>query len=279
MEIVENNRTDLEKCLYFVKCALSQGGEKNCPCKRNASCINKLKNPCSSSMIQYPNGAIIAPYAFSSYKAVRDWSRWFPDGIVINGTLKCRGYMADQYTILKYSSQFNYLQQLETILCASESNRPILSDIGYDEFCYNDSRTFNNRSYHFIDVCEESKECISAYRIKDGYEDCAYSEDEEISTQFPNTCSNMQRHRFRCSSEQPTCLFVNTIGDEFTDCMNVRDEWWMKGGIKLSELICNTQSKDDCERIRQYIETSWNLGTNHSSDQQLELPKIPFRSF
>jgi hypothetical protein len=89
-EIVEYNRTDLEECLYFVKCALSQGGEKNCPCKSDVSCINELKNPCSSSMIQYPNGAIIAPYAFNSYNAVRDWSRWIPDGIVINSTLKCR---------------------------------------------------------------------------------------------------------------------------------------------------------------------------------------------
>ena len=51
-------------------------------------------------------------------------------------------------------------------------------NIGYDEFCYNDSRTFNNRSYNFIDICKKSKECISAYRIKDGYQDCADSNDE-----------------------------------------------------------------------------------------------------
>jgi hypothetical protein len=44
----------------------------------------------------------------------------------------------------------------------------------------------------------------------------------------------------------------------------------------LSKLICNTQSKDDCGRIRQYVEASWNLNTDDSSDQQ---PKIPFRSF
>jgi hypothetical protein len=53
----------------------------------------------------------------------------------------------------------------------------------------------------------------------------------------------------------------------------------MKGGIKLSNLICDTQSKDDCGRIRQYIEASWNLDTNNGSNQQFELSKIPFRSF
>jgi hypothetical protein len=53
----------------------------------------------------------------------------------------------------------------------------------------------------------------------------------------------------------------------------------MNGGIQLSKLICNTESKDDCGRIRQYIEESWNLDTNNSTDQQLQLLKIPFRSF
>jgi hypothetical protein len=76
-----------------------------------------LTNLCSSPMIQYPNGAIIAPYAFSFYNVDRDWSQWLPDGIVINGTLKCRGYMINQYTILKYQSRLN-LTQLETFLCA-----------------------------------------------------------------------------------------------------------------------------------------------------------------
>jgi hypothetical protein len=72
---------------------------------------------------------------------------------------------------------------------------------------------------------------------------------------------------------------VSYLGDEIANCRNSRDEWWMKGGIKLSKLICNSQSKDDCGRIRQYIEASWTIDTNNSTDQQLELPKISFRSF
>ncbi len=53
----------------------------------------------------------------------------------------------------------------------------------------------------------------------------------------------------------------------------------MNGGIKLSKLMCNGQSKDDYGRIRQYIEASWNLDTNNSSNQQPQSSKIPFRSF
>jgi hypothetical protein len=226
-EIAVKNRTDSEECLYFVKCALSQDREKNCRCKSDVSCIDKLKNFCSSSMIQYPNGAIIVPYAFSFYNIDQDWSQWLPDGIVNNGTLKCRGYMVNQYTILKYQSPLNRTQ-LETTLCALVSNISVLSNNGYDKFCYKDSRTFKNRSYHFIDVCNASKECISAYRINDGYQNCAYSEDETLTSQFPNTYSNIQRHRFRCSNDEPTCLFVNYLGNEISNCRNARDECWMK---------------------------------------------------
>jgi hypothetical protein len=171
-EIVVKNRNASEECTYFVKCVLSKGVEKNCPCGSNLSCIKKLNNPCSSSIIQYPNGAIIAPYAYSFYDAERDWSNKIPDGIKINGTIKCRGFMTNQRTILEYPSIFDLLR-MEATLCASKSNISLSTNIGYDKFCYNDSRTFNNRSYNFIDICENSQICISAYRIRDGYRDCA----------------------------------------------------------------------------------------------------------
>jgi hypothetical protein len=82
--------------------------KKNCLCKDNSSCIDQLKNQCSSSIIQYSNGAIIAPYAFKFYSTVRDWSNKIPDGIII----KCWGYMADELTIFWYPSRL-LLSQLE----------------------------------------------------------------------------------------------------------------------------------------------------------------------
>jgi hypothetical protein len=279
-EIIEYNRTDLQKCLYFVKCALSQGGEINCPCNRNLTCLNnRSNNPCRSFLIQYPNGAIIGPYAFSVYGSRRDWSDRTPDRIDLDGTVKCRGYMIEQHVFWIYTNPFVF-PSIEMELCVFQSDESVLFDNnGYDEFCYSNSRTFNNRPYHFIDVCEDSKECISAYRIGDGHYDCEISDDETLSVQSSNACSNMQHHRLRCSNEEPSCLLVIVLGDEQTHCKNARDEWWINGGIKLSNLICNEQSKEDCASIRQYIGDSWNFDTENSSDQQSELLKIPFRAF
>ena len=55
----------------------------------------------------------------------------------------------------------------------------------------------------FIDVCNRTKECFSVYRIEDEMNEA------EINRKLVlKTCLKMQRHRFRCSSEQPLCLSV-----------------------------------------------------------------------
>jgi hypothetical protein len=278
-DIITNNRSDLEECLYIVRCILSNGAEKNCPCEEVMYCINQLEILCPS-IIQYPSGAIIAPYAFSYYNISRLWFDGNPDGIEINGTIKCRGYMTDQHMKLDGLSSF-YLSKLEMIMCATKLNVSIEEKIGYDEFCFNSSRTFNNRSYNFIDICNKSKECISGYRINDGYENCFDKEDEQEIEQYPDSCSNMRRHRFQCSTSQPTCLHMSKLGDEISDCRNDHDERRMGRGIILSELVCNTESKNDCEFFRQYIQASGMIDENNTSplSRQLQLPKIPFRAF
>ena len=93
MENVIHPRTDSKECLYFIKCALSRGAEINCPCKSDLLCLRQLKNPCSSSRIYYPNGAIIAPYIFTLYDKRRSWSYKQPDYMQIKGAIKCRGYL------------------------------------------------------------------------------------------------------------------------------------------------------------------------------------------
>jgi hypothetical protein len=297
-EIPVNNRTDEERCTYFIKCFISEGTEKNCPCVDDLICF-LLENPCTSSIIQYPNGAIIGPYAFTFYKVTRDWyidadgildpdddrlqvPNKLPDGIQINGTIKCRGYMIVQYMTLRYRPIDDF-RKLDLILCASNSNVSELKNIGYDEFCYNDSRTFNNRSYNVIDICRDSRECISAYRIRDDYFDCVDGNDEwrggQVHTLFPNACSNIQHHRFRCSNEQPTCLTVNKLGDQLFACANYHDEQWAETNIQLSNRICDKREKYDCDFIRQYIQISAKINANNTFDSQLQLLKISFRDF
>ncbi|CAF2970477.1 unnamed protein product [Rotaria sp. Silwood2] len=53
----EQNMTEYssyERCQYLLKCALSRGAMKYCPCANNDSCItNLLKSHCSGDYIQY----------------------------------------------------------------------------------------------------------------------------------------------------------------------------------------------------------------------------------
>ena len=279
-EAFVNNRTDSEECIYLLRCLISSGAEKNCPCEIESYCADQLEILCNSSIVQYPIGAIAAPYAFNYYKITRDWSDGDPDHIELHGTIKCRGYMTEQRMILKYPSSLS-LHEFEATLCALEMNNNDMGKNGYDEFCFNNSRTFSHRPYHFIDTCNQSKECISAYRINDGNEDCFDEEDEQKQYIFPNTCSNIQQYRFRCSHEQTTCLHISKLGDKKSNCHNNRDERRMGVGTVLSELVCNSESKIDCEFFRQYVEASGktNVGNISLSNRQVELPKIPFCAF
>ena len=277
-EIVTHPQTDSEKCLYFIKCVLSGGAEKNCPRKNDTLDIHQWQNLCSSSMIQYPNRAIIAPYVVSLYNTTRDWSHKRPDSMKINGTIKCRGYLLQHQAAISYRTIYD-LNKLEVQFCQSETDISISINRGYDKFCYNDSRTFNNRSYNFIDICADSHQCISAYRIHDGNVDCVNEEDEsEDAEEFLISCSNIRRHRFRCSDVQPTCLLVNKIGDWKSDCKNFHDEWWIEKDLVGWQLTCHSESKKDCHFIRQYVEESWISETNVSVDQTINPPKTPFRA-
>ena len=272
------NRTDFEECIYFTKCALSQGADENCPCKYNPGCTKYLQAPCTSSRIRYPRGAVIAPYIFTFYYVAREWINNAPDLLIFSGTVKCRGYMLE-HTVQLEDFFLDNIHQMVTSLCASPSDVRVFSDTGYDQHCHNQSRTFNNRSYHFIDVCTQSKECISAYRIQDGIASCEDAKDERQGDIVTKACSNVHRHRFRCSNEQPSCLLVTRIGDRYSDCKNNYDERLTGTETMLSELLCNTQSTRGCQQIRQYIEASTQSATNSSSHVQQQPTRIPFYSF
>ena len=274
-EFNSKNRSEAEECIYFSKCALSMGLDWNCPCTYNFFCFyEEMSSPCSSSNIQYPNGAIVAPYIFFIYYDTRDWWGKTSDYIILNATIKCRGYIIDRHTIMPYLSKIN-LKDIEASLCNSVSNSSMLFDVGYDLHCHNNSRTFNNHTYYFVDVCEQSKECISAYRINDGYKNCADEMDEQQSHLVLTLCSKYRRYRFRCSIDEPTCLTVTHLGNLSPDCKNNYDEWWMGTDRMLSQMKCNKKSKDDCEILRQYIEMSW----NGNIDVQLSITKISFRTY
>ncbi|CAF1433313.1 unnamed protein product [Adineta steineri] len=263
IEFNSQNRSIEEECIYFTKCAFSMGLENNCPCKYDPLCFedDDTESPCSSENIPYPNGAIIAPYLYFIYNNTSEWWSKIPDYIQLNGTIKCRGYMINQQMTIPYISKIN-LKNLEAMLCNSTG---IIENKGYDINCYN-----NNHSSYFLHVCNQSKECISHYRINDGYINCA----DEMDEQQNQLILNYRHDRFQCSSQESIYLSVNNLGDLIPNCKNNYDEWWLGKDMMLSQMKCNQKSKDDCKFIQQYI-------NNYHENSLVELftTKIPFRTY
>jgi len=272
------NITNGDKCQFLLKCGFYQGTEKRCPCGRYFSpCFSSLDNLCSIEPIPYPKGGIISPYLLFLYDRRIPYFelKKAPDWVQMNGTIKCRGFSVN----INRQDTFGFLSTLrlvEYFLCTLAQEESVIDNNGYDQHCNYQSRTFNNRSYHFIDVCKVSKECISAYRIRDGIPNCADIMDETQYLDIQDICLNNHRYRFRCSLEEPTCLSVTALGNSRENCKNKFDELWMGTNRKLSDLACNSESKEDCDSLRQYIESSWSFNDINQSISQL---RIPFRAY
>ncbi|CAF1429744.1 unnamed protein product [Rotaria magnacalcarata] len=268
-----------QNCTYLLRCTVSRGAEKQCPCDgRNISCTAQMKKYCPALPIMYPNGGIFAPYAFIFYNLPEKWNHYEPAFIEFHGAIKCREQMVNINTTQRYSYEFN-LRDIEIWLCKDALGTVRLNNKGYDKFCHNNSRTFNNQSYHFVDVCNTSRECISAYRIRDGIRNCVDKIDEFQNEIVAKTCSNIKRHRLRCSVEQPTCLSVGNLGNLIYNCKNNYDESWMGTGRIFLTMKCNIQLKDDCQTIRQYIEDSWTPNFANNFSLPVGLTRISYRAY
>ena len=263
-----------DNCTFFIKCALSDSGIRHCPCQVLDFCYQNLTNPCRDAPVVYPNGAILAPYIRFVYPARLSRSNSVPDYFRINASIKCRGFLRHYQTMLPYSAEFDY-RTLENKICSSATGASSTQDEGgYDRFCSKDSLTFNRQPYHFRDVCNISRECLSAYRISDGSSDCADQLDEESSP----VNGSRSYFRFSCSREQPSSLPVSALGNLELNCKNKFDEFWMGTGISLAKLQCRQQSIGDCQFLRHYIQTASMF--DHSADERVvSTLTIPFRSF
>jgi hypothetical protein len=274
----EHNTADY--CHYLRICQLSNNTRHNCTCKENNSCSALFEKSCSSwNVTHFPNGGLLAPYLFGYYDDTfrSKWNtaaKW-----KINGSIKCRGYLAQLRRSIN-GDAILYSSYLSDYLCQSKFKGSEVSKQGYDEFCHNSSRTFNNHSYHFIDVCPRTKSCISAYRINDGFANCLTDDESELTKIVERSCANVQTHRFRCSIDQTTCLYANLLGDSYIACFNGYDEYWMDTSILISQITCNKQSKMGCSILREYIQVSWNF-TSFNEDQMnnFSTKKIQFRSY
>ena len=267
-------------CVHLLYCTKPSWDNKNYPCLNNKTeCVELYRKNCPSDLLRYPDGGLITPYSFEYYNIRPDWSH--SSVYLFNGTIKCRGYLASFNYKASYDSFNAPSTYIESLLCSLASNRANFSHAGYHRHCHNESLTFNNRSYHWIDVCAKSSECISAYRINDGFENCHRSSDEIRNNGLVSkSCFTVQRHRFRCSLAQATCLPVNTLADLARRCDSTGHTLSRSIQVAISRVQCNSQPTADCPLLRELIEASWNHSLyNYTGSRKSQLKKTPFRSY
>jgi hypothetical protein len=263
-----NNMTTNSTCQFSLKCALSQGAHMNCPCWNDNQCSYLVDRYCHEQFIQYPEGAIIAPYLFFIYNRTRDWSVYRADWILINGTGQCRDTSIEITQMIPFNMDVNVQQILENVFCQRTMNVSLLKSMPSSRQMYHSNRS--------IDLCEGWKSYMSITRVKDGWFNCLNRNDENNHIAIEHTCSHVRRHRFRCSNEQRTCLSVTKLANQRTDCDNRFDELWLGAHMKLSDINCDNEWQYGCAILRHYITQSWTSTDTNDIDPAFQ---IPFRSY
>ncbi|CAF1302584.1 unnamed protein product, partial [Adineta steineri] len=266
------NMSSMEMCVYLLKCGLTDGFERDCPCGRNTSCYNLMISYCPNPQwIQYPNMGLIRPYVLTYYIAQESYSDKTPAYFVFSGTIQCRGYRAVASTNMNITILSNHVPQYilspykDFYFCLNaliEKNTSV-SIKYFPVTCWNDSRTFLNHSYNYIDICPNFQQCISAYRINDGDIDCPHGEDEKVEI-ATSPCAKIQRHRFQCSPLQKTCFPVRVLGTG-ERCTNKFDQYVYGTGKMINSISCKHRNDDGCRFLKTYVEESSKKEKNVSS--------------
>ncbi|CAF2814935.1 unnamed protein product [Rotaria sp. Silwood2] len=274
------NLTQSEKCIYLVKCALSRGFERDCPCNQE-NCSILMKEICKQDYVIYPVGALYAPHLFHQYKIDRDWHAIVPDLARMNGCIQCRGYRVCHSMLHNITFFHQLFRAADVIACKYVQYMNNTSIIQKDKYCWNDSRTFNGYPYKIADVCNISKECISKYRLLDQAANCMDAMDEKV---VDYKCDvNIRKHRFQCSSSDSKCLPVWRLGNREKDCFDNFDEFLYGSSYPLNRIDCKQSNDVGCQRLRMYISQSSSMKTNESllnfPDEPVSSVQIPFHYF
>ena len=277
-------------CSFHVKCALSGSLDQNCTCKSVSECRDLIMRSCKNSTIQYPaSGPLISPFVYMFYKRDSDWTErniWIFRFV---GRVKCLGYQLIRKSPLLIATNNDVAFYLNAIFENAFCTEPedVLdyrnySGVNYDRNCWNNSKTFNNRSYQVSSQCRIR--CVSKYRIRDGIPDCV-----DPSEEYKNmnaSCPQIQRHRFRCSSTELTCFLAAALLDFVPWCSNKRDAIDYESGLVLfGHVDCATRDDFGCIYLRDYIERSsaenvdQTILTNNSMLNDHTTTWIPFRSY
>ena len=272
LDMVNTKLSDDDRCRYLIRCALSGGFERDCPCN-HLNCFRIMADVCTkNSSYLYPVGAVIRPYIQMYYnpRTRKQWTDPTPDEFKVLGSIKCRGFQVwtEEPMKLNYDASMIRYPFTDYILCNMDGlQRNNLSQFQYSETCWNYSRTFHGQSYAVHDVCRNSGECISQYRIGDGIRDCGYhyNDNDEYIIDAQDRCQKLRKHRFRCSENEPSCLIVQCLGDGKATCTNNNDEFLYGVGLQLKDIYCTQREDRGCQMLKEYIKNSSNSNYTTSS--------------
>ena len=151
--------SDEEKCIYLIRCLLSNGSERDCPCNR-FNCSSIIPSVCEKTTTHhaYPNGALIRPYIRTYYNWRKNFTNKIPHKIHLTGNIRCSGYHGFFDPIanlqLKLSIAMVTSSKWDSLICPdSKIIRNKTSSRKYDDHCWKDSLTFNGYPYAFHNVC------------------------------------------------------------------------------------------------------------------------------
>lgn len=278
-DMTRANLSSQETCVYLLRCALTNGFERDCPCGENQSCSNLMTSLCPDiQRIQFPSAGLVRPYLLTFYTIREDYRDKTPARFVLSGSIQCRGYRGEAsensnitIPLISLESLFSYNQK-DHQLCTNAYIERNISTLAkyFPKHCWNDSRTFSNQSYNAADVCLKWGECISSYRIRDGELDCVERFDELIH-RSTSPCAKMQQHRFQCSFDDLSCLIPKSLFDRVDNCANKFDVYAYGHGTLLRDISCNRRHDDDCHFLKTYIEqSSANATINEFNSQSVE---------
>ena len=268
-------------CIRLFLCAKSKSNTIHCPCSQHhGGCAQLYRELCPFEWIAYPAGGLITPYTFQYYRVTHTP---FNASLitVLNGTIKCPGYMV---TFTQYHSDPEVwwsMSFMEFLACTHDKTSSTVEAGGYSSPCRDDTRTFNNRTYRWIKVPVILNECISVYRFRNGF----YTPDDRVGEDESNqlasiACSNVHHHRFQCSTQKVTCLVASALINIPTECRNTQNKFARAVQSAISATPCNKHSTADCYAARQWLAVSWNHTLYNSTDlSKSRLKKIPFRSY
>lgn len=144
---------DAEICEYLAKCDFSDGFEKDCSCV-SQNCSQLMMDFCRSltptEFIRYPSDGLINPNLvfFHSFTGPLNDSQFIM--FAFGGSIRCRGYqlITDTYIAFYFNPFIISDPYYSKIHCGwLLETRNCFSSYQLDEFCWNETVTFNGRPY------------------------------------------------------------------------------------------------------------------------------------